>query len=80
MIDPQAARFHGLARWMRTTGGACPSCAIGMAIAIIEKEVGNTYDWKAQGPKCTAILWRNCEKRARDAWKKRPVAEEAKVR
>ena len=70
----QRDRFHALAQWCRAIG-CCWACTIGIAIATVCAEDGESYDWRAlRSGECRneAVGRGECRERARDKWATRP--------
>ncbi len=74
--DVKLERMHGLRRWMYSLG-CCVWCSLGMAIATVDQEHGESFDWRAKWGPCKGSrdvlgIRRSCEDLARAAWPKRP--------
>lgn len=63
-------RLHQVVALLRHAG-VCWLCSLGMAIAVVEKEAGRAFDWRAQRGVCRvrrAADDLSCDERARRAW------------
>ncbi len=78
-------RLAQLTTWMRGLG-CCQMCAVGMGLACVEKEHGESFDWRPIRGQCLTppatrrgFTGPTCEARVREQWAERPRAPAQKV-